>query len=486
VFEDDIYPVVTAIFGSEWNPGIDNDPHLNILNARLSGVAGYYSSTDEYPTAVRPKSNQREMIYINAQNVTPGGVNYDQVLAHELQHAIHWYADASEDTWINEGLAELASSIALSSTVSIRQFLRASPISLINWPTSSVGEIANYGAASLFMHFLTEHYVGQDGLRSLLEQPKDGIGGIDQHLEDRGYESRFEDVFREWSVANILDGEGILGYTDLEVNATVGGRIRGFNEVHSEIPQYSIEYTELRPTSQPFTLSFQGSTSVALLPVDVGSAGCWWSNSGDSIDSTLAHRAQLPVGSTATLDYDVWFEIEENWDYVYVEVSVDGRKTWQIIETPLSSPENPIYNGFGPGYTGDSGGWVTESVDLSPFAGEDIWVRFQYVTDDAVNAAGACFRNLAIEVIGIAANDPHWEASGFAFTDNKVTQEFQVQLVTTGDAPQVIQVALDADNTAAITVQPPLDGQKLFVVVGSLAEKTREHASYTLITTALN
>mgnify|MGYP003712055539 CR=1 FL=1 len=106
-FEEDIYPVVTRVFGSEWTPGVDNDPRLNILNARLGSVAGYFSSTDEYPLAVRPKSNEREIIYMNAFNVPPGRANYDQVLAHELQHAVHWNADASEDTWVNEGLAEL-------------------------------------------------------------------------------------------------------------------------------------------------------------------------------------------------------------------------------------------------------------------------------------------------------------------------------------------------------------------------------------------
>ncbi|MBC8279976.1 MAG: hypothetical protein H8E48_04245, partial [Chloroflexi bacterium] len=207
VFEEDIYPVVIDIFGSEWNPGVDNDPHLNILNASLSGVAGYYSSTDEYPTSVRPKSNEREMIYINARNVSPGGIDYNQVLAHELQHAVHWNVDASEDTWINEGLAELSSSITLDSSFSIRQFLRSPPISLTNWPTSSVGGIANYGAASLFMHFLTEHYGGQDGLKTLVSQDEDGIGGVDSYLEEMGYEARFEDLFREWTAANIIDGE---------------------------------------------------------------------------------------------------------------------------------------------------------------------------------------------------------------------------------------------------------------------------------------
>jgi immune inhibitor A len=486
VFEEEIYPVVTNVFGSEWNPGVDNDSHLNILNANLSGLAGYFSSTDEYPIAIRPRSNQREIIYINAQSVVPGSATYEQVLAHELQHAIHWYADDSEDTWVNEGLAELSSSIALDSTSSIQQFLKASPTSLINWPTSSVGGIANYGAASLFMHYLTEHYGGQDGLSALLTEAGDSIAGVDAHLEQMGYESRFVDVFREWAAANVLDGEGILGYDNLDVSARITGSIRGFNQTQSEIPQYAIKYTELKPTDEAFILGFQGPTTNPLLPVDIGPKGCWWGNSGDSIDSTLSHRVQLPKGAVASLEYEVWFEIEKDWDYVYVEVSKNYGKSWQIIETSLSSPENPIGSGFGPGYTGSSQGWVQESIDLSTYAGEEIWVRFQYVTDDAVNAAGACFRNISIPAAGIFADDQDWEASGFVFTNNLVRQEFQVQLITTGAEPQVRQVLLDVHNTGEITVQPPEEGQKLIVAVGSLAEKTREPVTYTLTVSPAN
>ncbi len=485
-FEEDIYPAVTQIFGNEWTPGIDNDPRLSILNAKLNGVGGYFSSTDEYPTAVRPRSNQRETIYVNALGVLPGSANYDEVLAHELQHAVHWNADASEDTWVNEGLSELSTSIALGATVSIRQFLRGPPTSLVNWPVSSLGRLANYGASSLFMHFLTEHYGGRSGLKSLLPQPEDGIAGIDGYLEELGYESRFEDVFREWAAANILDGDGILGYDDLDVNASVSWSIEGFGEIRSEIPQYAVEYTELESISEPFTLSFNGPTTTQLLPVDVGAAGCWWSNSGDSIDSTLAHRVQLQSIATLALEYEVWFEIEEDWDYVYVEVSVDGGQTWRIIETPATSPENPIGIGFGPGYTGGSNGWVKESIDLSPYAGEDLWVRLQYVTDDAINGSGACFRGLLIEgaaageVAGITANDEGWRTRGFVFTDNVVRQDFQVQLITLGDEPLVRRVPLAADNAGELTVLPPLNGERLIVAVGSMAEKTRQPTSYTI------
>ncbi len=479
-FEEDIYPAVTQVFGNEWNPGIDNDPRLNILNAKLSGVAGYFSSTDEYPTGVRARSNQREIIYINALNVPPGSANYDEVLAHELQHAIHWNADASEDTWVNEGLAELSTSIAIGTPFSIRQFLRGDPTSLVNWPVSSLGGISNYGASSLFIHFLTEHYGGRSDLRPLLGQQEDSTAGIDGYLEELGYESRFEDVFREWAAANILDGDGIFGYDDLDVRASVSRSIEGSEGSQSEIPQYAVEYTELESISESLTLSFKGPTTTQLLPVDVGPTGCWWGNSGDSIDATLARRVELPAGSAAALEYEAWFEIEESWDYLYVEVSVDGGKTWRIIETPATSPENPIGNGFGPGYTGNSQGWVKESIDLAPFAGEDLWVRLQYVTDDAINGSGACFRGLSINAAGVTAEDGGWQAQGFVFTDNVVRQDFQVQVITLGDEPLVRRLELDAGNAGELTLPPPRDGERLIVAVGSLAEKTRQPVSYSL------
>ena len=153
-FEEKIYPRVTAVFGAEWSPGVDNDPHLNVLNARLQGVGGYYSSSDEYPTSVSKNSNQREIIYINSGGTQIGSQSYLEVLAHELQHAVHWNADPSEETWINEGLAELSTSIAGLSKGGFRRFLRSGPTSLVHWPLDHFESGANYGAASLFMHYL--------------------------------------------------------------------------------------------------------------------------------------------------------------------------------------------------------------------------------------------------------------------------------------------------------------------------------------------
>ncbi|MFO3795781.1 MAG: hypothetical protein ACK8QZ_00645, partial [Anaerolineales bacterium] len=62
-FEQKIYPTTRAAFGSEWTPGVDNDPHIFILYTKAvgTGVAGYFSSADELNPQVHPYSNAHEM-----------------------------------------------------------------------------------------------------------------------------------------------------------------------------------------------------------------------------------------------------------------------------------------------------------------------------------------------------------------------------------------------------------------------------------------
>ncbi|HID61581.1 MAG TPA: hypothetical protein EYP49_02370, partial [Anaerolineae bacterium] len=90
-FEKETYPTNRHFFGSEWTPGVDNDPHISIFNGNVPGVGGYYSSADEYSHLVNPYSNEREMFYINLDNARPGNDYYDGILAHEFQHMIHWH-----------------------------------------------------------------------------------------------------------------------------------------------------------------------------------------------------------------------------------------------------------------------------------------------------------------------------------------------------------------------------------------------------------
>ena len=481
-FEEEIYPKVTAVFGTEWTPGVDNDPHITILHARLRGVAGYFSSADEYPASVHQLSNQREMMYMNTA-LRVGSGRYLAVLAHELQHAIHWNGDPSEETWVNEGLSEVAASVAGYRPSHQDVFVGSPTVSLVNWPD----QVATYyGAAFLFFDYLVSHYGGIQDIGLLVSEAEDGIAGIDAYLSNRGYDTSFRDVFKDWVVANYLDepGGGPYSYPDNNVKLRATGRLEEFGGMESSIPQYSAEYTALNIGEGNGRLRFEGQKQNRLLPVSLEESGCWWSNRGDSIGSTLSRRLDLSGVDRATLNYRTWFDVEEDWDYAYVLVSTDGGSTWDVIQAPGTSPGNPVGNSFGPGYTGRSNGWLEESVDLTGYAGQDAFLRFQYVTDDAINGMGICIDDISVPEIGFFDGDGRdggWQAEGFLRVDNEVPQDYIVQLIEVGDSTRVREMILDEDNRGELVISERQGLDEVVVVVAALAPGTLQDARYTLL-----
>ena len=484
-FEENIYPKISETFGREWSPGVDNDPHLNIIHARLQGVGGYFSSSDEHPQEVYPYSNQRESIYINIAALPVGSRQYLDVLAHELQHAVHWNGDPNEETWVNEGLSELAVSVAGYETRNTRRFLRSPNVSLIHWPLNQQNIGAYYGGSSLFMRYLAEHYGPVEDIGRLVADPADGLAGIDSYLAGGGHGVDAEAVLRDWVAANILDeSPGIYGYQDLEVRARVDRSIESYREFSGEIPQYAADYTELKNFDQPIWLQFSGPVENVLIPADVDQVGCWWSNTGDSINSTLSRKVDLTGISSATLRYQLWYEVEENWDYGYVQVSQNQGQTWKILETPQTSPRNPIGNGFGSGYTGESRGWIDQTVDLTPFVGSEVLLRFQYVTDDAIDGIGLCIRYISIPEAKLEVDDAAWQPAGFVRINNRVRQDFAVQVILVGEEngeeSRVLQMPLDQANNGELILKAPQDYARIVVAVLATAPGTVQPASYTL------
>jgi hypothetical protein len=114
--------------------------------------------------------------------------------------------------------------------------------------------------------------------------------------------------------------------------------------------------------------------------------GVWWSGDSDMRDVSLVGSADLTGMDEATLTFDTNYNIEEFWDFGFVQVSTDGGVSWTSLnnsyttnETDPSAHPNIIANM--PGLTGSSGGWMTMSFDLSEYAGQEIMFRFRYMTD---------------------------------------------------------------------------------------------------------
>ena len=481
-FEESTYPKVTSAFGTEWVPGVDNDPRMTILTANIPGLGGYYSSMDEYPTFVHQFSNQREMVYISG-SIPVGSRGHSGVLAHELHHAVLWNADPSEETWVAEGLAEYAAHEAGFHTGHQPALLGNPTASLVNWPVSG-GRTVYYAAGYLFFRYFASHY-SQGDLRPLMTQPLDGIDGINAYLTDLGYTETFDEIFGDWTVANYLDlADGKYGYPQDEFDPPRPRRINDYEAFESSLPQYAAEYFAVDITRGDVTIDFEGERHASLLAVNDPEVSCWWSNRGDSISSTLTRRLDLSGVDEATLEYRVWFGIEEGWDYGYLQVSTDNGKTWDIIEAPGTSPANPVGNSFGPGYTGFSGRWLDETVDLGAYAGKQVLLRFHYVTDAALNGIGLCVDDVSVPQIGFyddgAQGDNGWEAEGFVLTDNRVPQSFAVYAIEIGADAKVTKIDLDDANRGSLNVSRLEDLDELVIVVAAMAPAAIDRAHYSL------
>ena len=134
------------------------------------------------------------------------------------------------------------------------------------------------------------------------------------------------------------------------------------------------------------------------------------------------------------MEYWTWYDIEEDYDFLYVEASEDGEH-WTILKTQLGTDKNISGNNYGIGYNAQSEGWKLDKVDLSNFAGKKISVRFNYVTDPAVNGEGFLLDDVRLANLnyecGFETDTCGWEANGFAKVSKYLPQTYNVNVIKT-------------------------------------------------------
>jgi hypothetical protein len=234
-----------------------------------------------------------------------------------------------------------------------------------------------------------------------------------------------------------------------------------------------------------YSLHFEGATATRLVPADPHSGThAFWSNKGDESDMTLTHTFDLTgVSGPVSMDYWTWYDIEQDFDYVFVEASTDGQH-WTILTTPSGTASNPNGASYGWGYTGQSNGWIQESVDLSEFVGQKVSVRFEYLSDPAVNGEGFLMDDVTVPAINYSTDfetdDSSWQAAGFVRIENTVPQTFRLAIIThttTGTTVQIIPVT--GDQSADIPLTIGQNGvQDVVLVVTGTARFTRVIAPY--------
>ena len=211
-FENRIYPQLTSFFGSEKIPGIDGDNRITVLFHPMKGNdGGYFREADEYEKIQISNSNQREMVYLSMDSLTPEKMNI--VLAHEFVHLQTFNQKnvifgVQEETWLNEARAEYASTILgyndpfNSSNLQsrMRDFAESSSNSITEWKDTKY----DYASVSMLTHYVVDHY-GINILSDSLKSKYSGIDSINYALEKSGKIERFAGIFTDWTTASFLN-----------------------------------------------------------------------------------------------------------------------------------------------------------------------------------------------------------------------------------------------------------------------------------------
>lgn len=507
-FERKIFPTNRLFFGTEWSPGVDEDPRLHIVyTSGLGGtVAGLFSPGDEYPPLVSEFSNGHEMFLLNADRVELHKEFTYGVLAHEFQHMIHWYQDVNEESWLNEGFSELAMFLNNYNTGGVDELFASNPdVQLNDWPESDQNSLPHYGASFLFLTYFLDRF-GENITRELISDQLNGLVSIDNVLLKAGITDPLtgeqissDDVFADWALASyLLDkeiGDGRYTYH----NYDEAPKIDVTEEIEScpiqmqtrDVSQYGTDYIRFTCSGQ-YTLNFEGSIQVPIYPSGPHSGNyAFWSNLGDASDMTITRYFDFrDQNGPLTLNYWTWYDVEDNYDYVYLLASEDGKK-WDILTSPSGTPEDPNGNNYGWAYTGQSNNnstnnnqpeWINESVDISKYAGKSVYMRFEYITDSVLHKEGFLLDDVSIPEINYFTDfeddNGGWQGEGFVRIQNVLPQNFRIALIRYGGITSVEQYSISGDNSLSIPIEINDYINEVILVVSGTTRFTHQKAAY--------
>jgi immune inhibitor A len=502
---DTIYADVVAAFGPEEKPGIDGDTRLHILHASPAALCddatscnllGYFSSSDSLPRAVVDHSNERDMFIMNRQTFATG--SYLNVLAHEFRHMIEDNYDKADADWEVEGSAMLAEELAgfTDNAYSRANSFLAQPDQQLNsWTDGRTTPY--YGMAYLMNRYLYDR-LGPDLYREFAAHPADGLAAVTAVATAAGLPLTGQSVWEDWQAALALHnhpeaplqyrlGDGSLG-SAAATSVTVLPA-----EFTTTVSQYAGDYYRLEGDGD-VTLTFTGAQRVPLLDVPAASGSFYWyAQRANFSQPSLTRYVDLGDVASATLSYGVYYDIEIGYDFAYVAVSRDGGRSWEGLAgnqmQGLEPADDPAGRALTPRfYTGKSGGWVREEIDLTPYAGGEIMLRFLYVTDPILTFGGLALDNISIAEIGlyddVEENESAWQAEGFSRVTAALPQAWHLQLITVaGGVPAVTPLIVSDDGSATATLTLDESEASPILVVSASAPLTLQPAHYKLVVT---
>jgi hypothetical protein len=290
-----------------------------------------------------------------------------------------------------------------------------------------------------------------------------------------GYKDSFDEIFDNWTVANYLDDTrkagGKFGYETLEIG-TIDSWGYSIEQALNDLWWGPPDTAPFAVPSywfgdpQPYTAHYyrfnNNEDAVAWIDGDdfagvTAYSGTyeWYSDAEAWAWRSFYQTFAIPA-TGATLNFMTYFEIEDDWDYGYVEVydqdtgewyTLDAAGTVNYVAFSQDNPNTPdereptAYEAAGRwhAFTGVSGGWMPVSMDLTPFAGHDIDLYFTTWQDGAFTLQMMYVDDIGIPEIGffddVEGGEDGWTSTGWYVTDGIQDNGFGVVVIDTKWVP---------------------------------------------------
>ncbi len=451
-FDSNIYPKDTSFFGTP--DTLDGSNSLLVDFGYFP--EGYYGGNDKvimlvdnikdenyydstYPFFVAGFFWQTIENYIDRNIITIDTNSWETRLEstyygttiHELQHLIHADNDDAEESWINEGMSTFSEYLGGygHDASSINFYLDHPENSLVYWDdhySAATGPetIADYGQVYLFTLYMNDK-LGQEFIRDLALNEKQGIDSVNEVLNAYNSNLDFTELYQNFITALVVDsdkvGSGLYNFDSIDLrdlpvdkqgtkrNMTVNFE-NALTFEKEGVPAWGGDFKVLDFQDKIRSISFDGidflSTPWESVSDPLGADNqVLWGNEGDEADNILILEADLSNVETATLMFDNYIDIEEQWDFGVVQVSTDGGITWVSLSNE-NTRSDVVEEGYPkikenvPGFTGLYEGWQEETFDLTAYAGQKVLVSFRYLTDWSTNNAGWFIDNIEIPELG--------------------------------------------------------------------------------------
>ncbi|CAG0942367.1 partial Bacillopeptidase F, partial [Candidatus Brocadiaceae bacterium] len=110
-----------------------------------------------------------------------------------------------------------------------------------------------------------------------------------------------------------------------------------------------------------------------------------------TVTLTSTNNINLTQYQQPKLSFWTKYDIESDWDAGFVQISTNNGSTW----TNLSMPNSVAASGNGkqtpagaPVYEGVLSAWTKQEVSLTPYAGQNVKLRFELRTDGSIHKQG--------------------------------------------------------------------------------------------------